>query len=133
MTVIPIKIFAMEGLEKGCEVEYMYTYKRSTSFIGREGVQESVPVLETHFTVGTPKRLKFEMKFYNFSAVAKDTVIGERRILQADLGAVPALDEEKYAYLRAHLGRIEFKLCYNEVVRTGERLFYLERARQKGL
>lgn len=34
------KIFAMDGLTKGCEVEYYYTFKRPTSFFGSELIQE---------------------------------------------------------------------------------------------
>ena len=43
------KIFAMEGLEKGCDMEYFYTFKRSPSFFGREVVQSVYPQLETNF------------------------------------------------------------------------------------
>src|SRR5579863_1007514 len=55
------KIFAMEGLEKGCEIEYYYTYKRPVSFFGREVVQSTVPELETTFQVIAPERLKFDL------------------------------------------------------------------------
>jgi hypothetical protein len=117
------KIFAMEGLEKGCEVEYLYTYKKPVSFSGREVLQESVPALQTHFAVIGPKRLKFEIKGYNFSPPIKDTVIDTKRIIGFDVLGIPGLDEEKYAFYKANLQRVEFKLSYNQSQVSGERLF----------
>jgi len=117
------KIFALEGLEKGCEVEYFYTFKKSTSFFGREVLQAAVPVLETKFQIIGPKRLKFEIKPYNFPVPAIDTVINDKRVLQCSFKGTAGLDEEKYASYDANLKRIEFKLCYNDANHTGERLF----------
>jgi len=117
------KIFAMEGLEKGCEVEYMYTYKRPVSFSGREVLQESFPALQTHFLIIAPKRLKFEIKGYNFSPSVTDTVIDTKRTIGFNVSGIPGLDEEKYAYYKANLQRVEFKLSYNDSQVSGERLF----------
>jgi hypothetical protein len=117
------KIFAMEGLEKGCEVEYLYTYKKPVSFSGREVLQESFPALQTHFLVIAPKRLKFEIKGYNFSPSITDTVIDVKRIIGVNVSGIPGLDEEKYAYYKANLQRVEFKLSYNDSQVSGERLF----------
>jgi len=117
------KIFAMEGLEKGCEIEYFYTFHRSTSYFGRELVQASIPVLETVFQIIGPERLRFEIKPYNFSAVGKDTLLNNKRWAEYRMSEAPALDEEKYAFHDAHLRRIEFKLSYNDARNKGERLF----------
>jgi len=117
------KIFAMEGLEKGCDVEYLYTYKRPVSFFGREILQVTVPALQTKFMLIAPKRLKFDIKGYNLSVPVKDTVINDKRIAQFNLSVTPGLDEEKYAFYKANLERIEFKLSYNEGQVSGERLF----------
>lgn len=117
------KIFAMEGLEKGCEVEYLYTYKRPVSFFGREVLQESVPSLKTSFLLIAPKRLKFEIKDYNFSAPVIDTIINDKRITSFNVSEIAGLDEEKYAFYKANLKRVEFKLSYNESQVAGERLF----------
>ena len=118
------KIFALEGLEKGSEVEYFYTVKQSsTTYFGREVVQERIPVLETTFQVIGPVRLKFEVKSYNFSVSATDTVINTKRIAQCIVKNTPGLDEEKYAYFDANVDRIEYKLSYNESGSSSERLF----------
>lgn len=117
------KIFAMEGLEKGCEVEYYYTFKKPTSFFGREVVQGSFPVLETNFQIIAPKRLKFDIKPYNFSVTVSDTTINDKRIAQSQFKETAGVEEEKYASYAANLGRIEFKLSYNEANHNGERLY----------
>ncbi len=62
------KIFAMEGLEKGCEIEYYYTYKREVSFFGMEIFQARFPVMESRMELVTPKRLVFETRTFNSSA-----------------------------------------------------------------
>ncbi|MDR3693514.1 DUF3857 domain-containing protein [Mucilaginibacter sp.] len=117
------KIFAMEGLEKGCEIEYFYTYKKPATFFGREVLQSLFPVLESRFQIIAPKRLKFEIKPYNFSTAASDTVINDKRFAQVNLKAMSGVEEEKYASYDANLMRVEFKLSYNDATRNGERLF----------
>jgi len=117
------KIFAMEGLEKGCEVEYFYTYKKPTTFFGREVLQSLFPVLESRFRIIAPKRLKFEIKSYNFDASASDTVISDKRIAGLGIKETGGVEEEKYASYDANLKRVEFKLSYNDATHTGERLF----------
>jgi len=117
------KIFALDGLEKGCEVEYLYTFKRSASFFGREEVQERIPILQTTFSVIAPERLKFEIKTYNFSLAPTDTVINGKRIAQCNVKETPGADEEKYSFYKVNLNRIEFRLSFNNEVRKGERLF----------
>lgn len=117
------KIFAMEGLEKGCEIEYFYTYKKPATFFGREVLQSIFPVLESKFQIVAPKRLKFEIKPYNFTAPVSDTVINDKRFATVNLKATGGVEEEKYASYDANLMRVEFKLSYNDANHTGERLF----------
>lgn len=117
------KIFALNGLEKGCEVEYFYTLKKPTTYFGREIVQERIPILATSFQVIGPPRLKFEIKSYNFNVAASDTVINNKRVAQCIVKNTPGLDEEKYAYFDANVYRIEYKLSYNTSATSTERLF----------
>lgn len=117
------KIFAMEGLEKGAEVEYTYTFKRSMSFMGRELVQTELPELNTTVEIISPDRLRFDVKPYNFTGAATDTVLNSKRIARFVISESPSADEEKYADYAANLKRLEYKLSYNDVARKGERLF----------
>ncbi len=117
------KIFAMEGLEKGCEVEYTYTFKRPVSFTGREALQGDLPQLETTFEIVCPERLHFEIKPFNFSFNPVDTVINGKRFVKCLQKETEGVDEEKYAFYDANVKRIEYKLAYNDAARKGERLF----------
>ncbi|WP_259065324.1 DUF3857 domain-containing protein [Mucilaginibacter sp. X4EP1] len=117
------KIFALDGLEKGCEIEFLYTFKRSTSFFGREELQESVPILQTTFKIIAPERLKFEIKPYNFQLTPTDTVVNGKRTTLCSTKGSEGAEAEKYAFDDVNLKRIEFKLSYNDATRKGERLF----------
>jgi hypothetical protein len=117
------KIFAMDGLEKGCEVEYYYTYKRDASFFGRETIQNPFPVLDAQLQILCPARLVFEMKGYNCSIDPNDTTIDGKRWLSAGLKEIGGAQEEKYAAYEVNLQKIEYKLSHNEEAHAGVRLF----------
>lgn len=86
------KIFAMEGLEKGCEVEFYYTIKKPVSYFGREVLQDEFPVIKSDFLVITPERLKFDVKTYNFTVLPTDTVIGTKRIAECSVKDIAGAD-----------------------------------------
>ena len=118
------KIFAVEGLEKGSELEYYYTYKRPAYYFGREMMQTNTPVLDASVQIVSPVRLLFECKPYNTSVKPTDTAVGEKRITTlhlTNLNAIP--DNEKYANVKDNIQRIEFKLAYNLSRSTTERVF----------
>lgn len=117
------KIFAMDGLSKGCEVEYFYTFKRPPNFFGREQMQSNFPILHSTFQIIGPVRLRFEVKVYNGEVSSSDTVIGKKRITQCLSDGTIGADDEKYSYYNANLKRIEYKLSYNDAVQQGQRLF----------
>ena len=117
------KIFAMEGLVKGCEVEYYYTYKANFSFFGREVIQRSFPVLDSRIEVVAPDRLVFEAKGYNQVNASADTVIGKKRFLTVHQENIPGANDEKYAAFTASLKRVEYKLSYNNSNTNASRLF----------
>lgn len=108
------KLFAMEGLEKGAEVEYTYTIKKGTTFFGMEVFQTgNIPYQKILFTLAVPKHLKFDAKGFNGFKISSDSTIGERRIIIGTDENVREIDEEKYASKEPHLKRVEYKLSYN--------------------
>jgi hypothetical protein len=117
------KIFALDGLTKGCEVEYYYTLKKYPSFFGREIISSGLPVMKGHFELIAPKHLKFEAKNYNNLPACKDSVTEEKRYLWLDAEGLDAAVEEKYSNYDASLRRVEYKLCYNEAKEANQRLF----------
>ena len=104
------KIFAMEGLEKGCEVEFYYTFKRNTSFFGTEVFQGRTPVMEASLQPVAPKRLTFEMKPYNSEIKPTDSTVNEQRWIAVGEKNIPAAENEKYCAFEANLKRFEYKL-----------------------
>lgn len=108
------KLFAMEGIDKGSEVEYSYTVKRNPSFFGSEIFQsKAVPYHKARLLLITPKHLKFDAKGFNDFSILKDSVIGDERIIAGYSDNIPELDDEKYGLRDPHLQRADFKLSYN--------------------
>jgi hypothetical protein len=117
------KIFAMEGLVKGCEVEFYYTYKRNTAHFGRETVQGAFPVLEASVEIVSPARLVYDLRPYNTHAKAKDTVVDQKRSISFISKDIVGVEEEKYSAFDANLLRCEYKLSYNLARSKNEKLF----------
>lgn len=117
------KIFALDGLEKGCDIEYFYTFKRPASFFGSHTMQHNSPVLDSKLQIVAPARLRFSVKGYNTDQASTDTVINGKRFQEYELKNIPGAEEEKYASYDANLKRVEYKLTYNDETRKGERLF----------
>jgi len=118
------KIFAIEGLEKGSEVEYYYTVERNTSYFGREQFQHTFPVLSSTLDLVFPQRLIFELKPYNCQPTTKtDSIQPGKTVMHVSIPELVGADDEKYSSYRLNLSRIEYKLSYNNATRSGQRLF----------
>lgn len=105
------KIFAIEGLTAGGELEYLYTIRSSPRLFGREILQAEVPVLEAGVIVIYPKTVEFRGKAYN-GGVETDlsTYDQQRNSLVADAKNVPALENEDYSAYNADLLRFDYRL-----------------------
>ena len=117
------KKFALEGVEKGSEVEYIATMKRGASFFGLEVFQSPVPCEEARFTLSVPEHLVFTCKGYNGFAMDADTVIGEQRITNGICKDIAVLENEKYAETAPYLKNVQYKLSYNLSKDKDVRLF----------
>ena len=117
------KIFALEGLEKGCDIEYYYTYKRDAGFFGREILQGPSPVMKAQIEIVTPERLVFETKPFNAVFSTTDTVTNGKRIVTVQQQQIAGAEDEKYSTYTANLQRVEYKLAYNLSRSRNERLF----------
>lgn len=108
------KMFAMEGLDKGSEIEYTYTVKKNPNFFGTEIFQsKSTPYAHVRFTLSVPKHLKFDAEGFNGFQVLTDSVIGDQRVIAAYSDDVKELDDEKYGLPDPYFQRIDYKLSYN--------------------
>lgn len=117
------KIFAMEGLEKGCEVEFYYTYKANISFFGKEVLQGPFPVLDAQLELVAPDRLVFETKIYNGEGTTTDTIYNGKRFIHVQVKQIAGAQDEKYASLKYNMKRVEYRLSYNKSKSASERLF----------
>lgn len=107
------RIFAIEGIELGSEVEYYFIRKMRSSLFQRATMQMDVPVKEATFALTCPKHLKFDFKsYFDFPAVTENE-LAEVNAYTAAMQNVPAMKKESFSFFEANLKRIEFKLAYN--------------------
>ncbi len=118
------KIFAVDGLEKGAELEFQYTIKKQFYLFSSELFQsQNVPYQQEKFLLITPEYLKFSVKGYNGFQVSDDSVINEKRVVAGYAVNVPDMDEEKYAYADQYYKRVDYKLSYNLSKSSSVRLY----------
>lgn len=116
------RIFAIEGIELGSEVEYYFIRKMRSSLFQRATMQMDVPVKAATFALTCPKHLKFDFKsYFDFPAV-KEEELGEVNTYTAAMTNVPAMKKESFSFFEANLKRIEFKLAYN-TARSNARMY----------
>ena len=116
-------IFAMEGVEKGGEIEYLYTNKKSTSTFAKWVIQKDQLVENVAIDIYSPVNLIYEGRGYNgFPTFTKDTALKDQNHISAEVNKIDALTEEKYSAYDANKMRFEYQLVYNTA--TGKsRLF----------
>jgi len=108
------KLFAMEGVEKGSEVEYTYTTKRPLGFFGLEVFQgKNIPFEKEYFALIGPEHLRFDVKGYNGFKISTDSAINGKRIVVGYDAEVDQLEDEKYAQVDGFTKRVQYKLSYN--------------------
>ena len=74
------KKFALEGIEKGSEIEYFVHQKKQLSTFGVEVFRSAnTPFEKASFTLIVPAYLFFNVKSYNGFKVTPDTVIDNKR------------------------------------------------------
>lgn len=116
------RIFAVEGIELGSEVEYYFIRKMRSSLFQRTFMQMDVPVKMASFSLTCPKHLKFDFKTYFDMPGVKEEAGEEINVYSTVMSDVPAMKKEAFSYYDANLKRIEFKLAYN-TARSQARLY----------
>lgn len=118
------KKFALEGMEKNSEVEYMYKVKKDVYFFGLEVFRyANIPFEKATFKLAVPAHLVFSVKGTNGFAVSDDTVINEQRVITAKAINLAGLDDEKYGEAAPYAANIQYKLSYNLSKDRSVRLF----------
>ena len=124
----PYLIFAMEGIEKGGEIEYIYTNKKSPTINSYWKMQDDKIQKNISVDIYSPENLIFEAKGYNgFPTFKKDTVIEKKNHIYTSLDKIDALADEKYSSYDADKMRFDFQLTYN-TAKNKSRLYSWEYA-----
>jgi hypothetical protein len=116
-------ILAIEGLEKGAELEYFYVTRGDLRVFLTERLQGHGYTRAVRLDIITPEHLIFEAKAYNGKASLSDSTAGSKRWVTVSAGPLTPLDdEEKYTFYRANVMRVEVKLAKNKLA-GGNRLY----------
>jgi len=106
------QIFALEGVEKGGEVEYFYSIARSSGHYryGSETIQSDEPAYNVHIEIIAPDYLIFKTKGYNgFPHIANFSSAG-KSFIKVDTAYMPGLVNEPYSDYNNNLAHMEYKL-----------------------
>jgi Domain of Unknown Function with PDB structure (DUF3857) len=104
------KIFAIEGVEKGSEIEVLYTVEKEYDIHGTETIQSDYLIKEAQFLFITGD-LKSRIKAYNTSTTFESVTVDDRTAKLLTLHNVPAMVEEEYAAPDANKIAVVFQ-CY---------------------
>lgn len=122
------RIFAIEGVELGSEIEYFYVLKKHASLYDRVFMQFETPVKNNSFRLSCPTHLKFDFRSYNgFAKIEEGNSTDEYNVYEGAMADIPALRRENFSSFDANRQRIEFKLAYN-MAKSEVRLFTWEEA-----
>jgi Domain of Unknown Function with PDB structure (DUF3857) len=126
------KIFAIEGIEPGGEIEFLYTTDEEPRSFGREMLQSEAPIREEIAEIISPAALTFEAKLYHAppnTPAPRDSLSGEKHRIRVELKDVVGVHNEAFVNVSAQLARLEYKLAYSSN-RPGVRLFTWAEAAQ---
>jgi len=104
----------MEGVEKGGEIEYIYTNKKSPTVYSYWVMQDDKIKKDISIDIYSPENLVFEAKGFNgFPEFKKDTIIDKKNHIHTSIAKIDALNDEKYAAYDADRMRFDLQLTYN--------------------
>jgi hypothetical protein len=108
------RIFAMEGVETGGEIEYLIIKQIKPNVYGRFYLQHDVPVKESSFILKSPKHLEFEFRTYHGLPAVQTKQENEENIYTLDMKNVQAIKDEGFSNADAWNQRVEYRLAYNK-------------------
>jgi hypothetical protein len=124
----PFMIFAMEGIETGGEIEYIYTNKKSPNIYFSSKIQSDIIKKDINVDIYSPENLVFEAKGYNgLPEFVNDTTVEGKNHIYTSIALVEALNEEKYAFYETNKMRFDVQLTYN-LGKSKTRLYSFESA-----
>ncbi len=125
------KIFAIDGIEIGDDVEYYVVRKMWASNFGRNYFQFSYPLQQASFELTCPDNLKYDIKGYNGFPNASFLKLDDgRNQYKCENGNIPAIKNEKFSYLNPRKQRTEYRLDYNTGLDEEQKLTWDDAAKR---
>jgi len=117
------KIFAIDGIEVGSEVEFMYTVTEPSQKNGTEFIRINSLIKDFSVDIYSPPALIFDTKSYNgFPVMQTDTTMTAKHHIFCEDTNIKGYDKEEYSEEEGALRRMEYKYAYNTNLATNERL-----------
>ncbi len=108
------KIFTIDGIERGDEIEYYIVRKMEGLNFGRCMFQYNYPLQFASFELVSPKNLIFDAKGYNgFPKGVTEKLDEDHNINYCEQKNIRAIRDEKFSYVNPRKKRLEFRLDYN--------------------
>ena len=117
---------AIDGVEKGSEVEFFYTLRRRVSYAGSERIQTSDYARKVEITILSPENLVMAAKAYNTDIQPTDTIIDKKNRIDITFENVKPIEDEKYSNTEAIKIRLEYRLDKNLVKGNGPILTFAD-------
>lgn len=109
-----LKIFAIDGINKGDDIEYYVIRHINPSSYSRSLFQFSYPIQHVSFSITAPKNILYAVKGYNGFPTPKYAKLNdERNHYECALDSIQPIKGEKVSYLDPRRARIEWQLEYN--------------------
>ena len=108
------KIFAIDGVEQGGEVEYLYTIEEPFRLYGTEYIRVNALHKDVEVDLYSPGNLVFETKSYNgFPPMKLDTNVKGKRLICVQAHNIKGYAPEDFSAGDGALMRMEYKFTYN--------------------
>ena len=116
------KIFAIEGVEQGSEIEVLYTVEKDYDMHGFQTIQSDFPIRSAEFLFITGD-LNANVKAYRTETKFETTTVDGRNAKVLKLKNIPAMIEEEYATPDANKIEVIFQ-CFPKEQNITQELFW---------
>jgi len=107
-------ILALEGAEKGGEIEYYFIVRKSVSEYSDVTIQGANFIRNYKYTMRVPKQIDYQFKAYNGCPDMVSETLGDYNIYSLNIKNVTELNKESMQYYNAELMRFEYILAYTK-------------------
>jgi hypothetical protein len=104
------KIFAIEGLVKGGDVEYMYTIEKPIRSFGREVIQSNTKIKIGSITIASNRDVSVDVRSYNGFPELDEVEEGNVWLNTATAYDIPGVVSEEYSAENASRMRVDYKI-----------------------